>query len=102
MCPLVISCGSHGISRLHVWVDKMCLPSWRVILMGFLVGSMLMTGAMGRMKCPVVPESEMAWFDSMAMFAWCFVESCFVLVQLLVITVASLSSSSAERCWCLL
>ncbi len=58
MWPVVISSGSHGMSRLQVCVDWILLPSGRVILMGFLATCLFVTGASSFRKCPVAPESE--------------------------------------------
>ena len=81
----VMLAGIHGISRLHVCVEFIMLPSGRVILIGVSVGSTLMTGALGRQKCPVVPESEMPCVGAMSMVAWllCAAKTGFVRDRLL-------------------
>eukprot|EP00956_Cyclotella_meneghiniana_P036079 scaffold121150_cov36-Cyclotella_meneghiniana.AAC.1 len=61
MWASVIFCGSHGISRLHVWVDLMNDPSGSLILSGSLVGRLFFTAAPFTMKCAVAPESRMAY-----------------------------------------
>jgi hypothetical protein len=58
MWAAVILSGSQGMSRLHVWVDMILLPSGRVILMGLTAIRLLVTGASFCMKWPVAPESE--------------------------------------------
>jgi hypothetical protein len=45
MWPAVISCGSHGMSRLHVCEDCILLPSGNVILMGCMATCLFVTGA---------------------------------------------------------
>ena len=62
--------GIQGISRLHVCVEFIMLPSGRVILIGVSGGITLMTGALGRQKFPVVPESEMPCVGAILMVAW--------------------------------
>ena len=61
MCASVNASGSHGISKLHVCVDWMILPLGSVIFSGDAVGLLLTTGAPCTRKCPVAPESEMAY-----------------------------------------
>ena len=61
MCVSVISCGSHGISRLHVCVEWMNVPSGSLILSGFEVVCSFFTAAPFIMKCAVAPESRMAY-----------------------------------------
>ena len=64
MCASVISCGSHGISRLHVWVERIVVPSGNVMVMGLIAFFLLVTGAFSTRKCPVAPESETACFTA--------------------------------------
>ena len=59
MWAVVMASGSHGISRLQVWLEDMMLPSGRVTLMGFFAICLLVTGAPATRKCPVAPESDM-------------------------------------------
>ena len=61
MCASVNASGNHGISRLHVCVDWMLLPLGSVILSGDSVGLLLNTRAPCNRKCPVAPESDMAY-----------------------------------------
>ena len=61
MCASVNASGSHGISRLHVCVDWMLLPLGSVLLSGDDVGLLLTTGDPCNIKCPVAPESDMAY-----------------------------------------
>ena len=61
MCASVNASGSHGISRLHVCVDWTLLPLGSVILSGDSVGLLLTTGSTCNRKCPVAPESDMAY-----------------------------------------
>ena len=60
MWASVISCGSHGMSRLHVWVDLMCLPFGNVMVIGLLAIRLFVTGTFSMRKWPVAPESDMA------------------------------------------
>ena len=60
MCASVICAGSHGMSRLHVWVDWITLPFGNVIVIGWSAILLFMTGAPSTRKWPVAPESEMA------------------------------------------
>ena len=61
MCASVNASGSHGISRLHVCVDWMLLALRSLILSGDAVGLLLTTGSRCDRKCPVGPESDMAY-----------------------------------------
>ena len=61
MCASFNASGSHGISRLHLCVDWMFLPLGSVILSGGSVGLLLTTGDPCNRKCPVAPESDMAY-----------------------------------------
>ena len=71
--------GIHGMSRLHVCVDCILLLSGSVILIGVSVGVTLITGVLGRQKCPMVPESEMPCVGAISMVAWmlCAAKTCF-------------------------
>lgn len=69
MCPSVISAGSHGISKLHVWVDWITLPFGSVIVIGFVAILMLTAGAPFIKKCPVAPESDIACLTQRVIFA---------------------------------
>ena len=60
----VTSGGSHGISILHMCVDHITVPSGHVIAIGFSAGLMFTTRAPLIRKCPVAPESEMAYLIS--------------------------------------
>ena len=61
MWASVTSEGSHGMSRLHVCVDHITVPSGHVIAIGFLAGLMFTTGAPFIRKFPVAPESNIAY-----------------------------------------
>ena len=61
MCASVNASESHRISRLHVCFDWMLLTLGSVILSGDSVGLLLTTGAPCNRKCPVAPESDMAY-----------------------------------------
>lgn len=61
ICAAVASCGSHGMSNLHVCVDRSEAPPGSVIVMGHASFLILMTGAPCMTKWPVAPESLMAW-----------------------------------------
>ena len=61
MCASVNASGSHGISRLHVCVDWMLLPLGSVILSSDYIGLLLTNGSPCNRKCPVSPESDMAY-----------------------------------------
>ena len=56
ICASVICSGSHGISRLHVWVDLMILPLGSVMAIGLVAGLMFTDGAPAIRKWPVAPE----------------------------------------------
>jgi hypothetical protein len=56
---MVISCGSHGMSRLQVCNDCILLLSGKVILMECMATCLFVTGASSCRKWPVEPESEM-------------------------------------------
>ena len=60
MCASVICTGSHGMSRLHVWVDWITLPFGNVIVIGCAEICLFITGAPLTKKWPVAPEYEMA------------------------------------------
>ena len=83
----VMIAGIHGMSRLHVCVDCIVLPSGSVILIGVSVGVTLITGALGRQKCPVVPESEMPCIGAISMVALllCAAKTCFARDRLLLL-----------------
>ena len=53
--------GIHGMSKLHVCVDCIIFPLGSVIFNGDDVIFLLTTGAPCTRKCPVAPESEMAY-----------------------------------------
>lgn len=65
MCASVITCGSHGMSRLHVWVDLIVFPFGSVIEMGFAATCLFTTGASSTKKWPVAPESDIACFTDL-------------------------------------
>ena len=67
VCASIISCGSHDISRLHVWVDWMVLPFSNVMVIGLCVVRLLVAGAFSTKKWPVAPESEIAWATDLVM-----------------------------------
>ena len=77
----VISCGSHVMSKLHVWVDLMVLPFGNVMVIGFLAIRLLVTGAFQTRKWPVAPNSKLACLTPSQLFniknclcLWQFVE----------------------------
>ena len=53
--------GSHGMSKLHVCVYFIIFPLGSVIFNGDDVNFLLTTGSPCTRKCPVAPESEMAY-----------------------------------------
>ena len=61
ICASVTVLGSHGMSKLHVCVDCIIFPLGSVIFNGDDVNFLLTTGAPCTRKCPVAPESEMAY-----------------------------------------
>ena len=61
MWARVADCGSPGMSKLHVWVDRRTEPSGMVTVMGLLSTCLFMTCACVRMKWPVAPESPRAY-----------------------------------------
>ena len=63
------------------------LPSGSVILIGVSVGITFMTGALGRQKCPMVPDSEMPCVGAISMVAWilCAAKTCFAHDRLLLL-----------------
>ena len=61
MCASVISLGNHGMSRLHVWVERIFSLLGSRIWMGFVAIFLLTMGAPSIRKWPVAPESEMAY-----------------------------------------
>ena len=61
MWARVANCGSPGMSKLHVWVDRRTEPSGMVTVMGLRSICLLMTCAFARMKWPVAPVSPRAY-----------------------------------------
>ena len=61
ICASVTVFGSHRMSKLHVYVDCINFPSGSVIFNGDNDNFLLTTGAPCTRKCPVAPESEMAY-----------------------------------------
>ena len=61
ICASVTVFGSHGMSKLYVCVDCIIFPLGSVIFNGDDVIFWLTTGAPCTIKCPVAPESEMAY-----------------------------------------
>jgi len=74
--------GSHGMSRLHSWVEHIVSPFGMVILTGFRVGLMFLTGAPVLTKCPVVPESAMAMLFGMGLSVAALFEKPLLVVRL--------------------
>ena len=61
----------HVMSKLHVCVDCIIFPLGGVIFNGDAVNFLLTTGAPCTRKCPVAPESEMAYLtSSFFFFVW--------------------------------
>lgn len=59
MCASTIVPGSHGILRLHVWVDLIVFfLLCNAILIGNFTGCLLTSGVPFKRKRPVVLESE--------------------------------------------
>ena len=79
MCVGVMLASSHGMSRLHVCVDCIMLPSGSVMLICVSVGVTLMTGAFGRHKCQVVSESDMPCIGAILIveLQLCAAKTCF-------------------------
>ena len=65
MCASVITCGSYGMLRLHVWVDLIVFSFGSVIEMGFVATFLFTTGASSTKKWPVAPESDIACFTDL-------------------------------------
>ena len=61
MCASVISFGSQGISKLHVCVEYMMLPSGNFIATGNSAGFTLTNADPSTRKCDDAPESESAY-----------------------------------------
>ena len=61
MCASVILFGNHGMSRLHVCVERIFSLLGSRIWMGFVAIFLLTMGAPSIRKWPVAPESEMAY-----------------------------------------
>ena len=61
MWASVISFGNHGMSRLHVCVDRTLSPFGSNIWMGVVANFLFTIGAPSTMKWPVAPESDMAY-----------------------------------------
>ena len=61
MWASVIWSGSHGMFKLHVWVDVIFLPFGNRICIGLVALFLLTTGAPSTRKCPVAPESDTAY-----------------------------------------
>jgi hypothetical protein len=101
--------GSQGTLRRHVCVDLIFSPSGRLMTRGVITGLMSVTGVPGNTKCPVAPASAITWSPAMLMTVVLYRVSCggglrvfaepagfgvgLVLVQLLMTTVSSSSSS---------
>ena len=62
MCVLVIACGDHGMSRLHVCVDHIILPSGSLIAIGNSAILMLTAGDPFMRKCEDAPKFDSAYF----------------------------------------
>jgi len=58
--------GSQGTLSLHSWVEAICLPSGRFMMIGVMAGVTSDTGVPGTRKWPVAPASAMVW--SLAMW----------------------------------
>ena len=56
--------GSQGRSKFPVCVDCSVLPYGRFMTRGRVAGLIFLSGAPGRIKCPVAPASAMAWLTS--------------------------------------
>ena len=120
MCASVICAGSHGMSRLHVWVDWITLPFGNVIVIGWSAILLFMTGAPSTRKWPVAPESEMACLTDrvtragsnmvaacgklLRLLAWIVVSQALALVGIVIgtcgiaaICLATLDSSSSDE-----
>ena len=72
MWASVMAAGSHGISRLHVWVDFIIEPSGKLIQSGEFVGRLFLTVVPLTIKCAVAPESKMAYsggFSTLLVFS---------------------------------
>ena len=61
ICASVTVFGSHGMSKLHVCVNCIIFPLGSVIFNGEAVNFLLTTGDPCTIKCPVAPESDMAY-----------------------------------------
>ena len=70
----IISCGSHRMSRLHVWVDQIMLPSGNLIAIGYSVILILTAGEPFIRKCEEAHESESS---SLTIWMRCFVLNIF-------------------------
>jgi hypothetical protein len=56
MWDSIISCGSHRMSKLHVWVDQMRLQSGKLIAIGYTAILMLTASEPFMRKCKEAPS----------------------------------------------
>ena len=61
MCAYMDALGRHGRYKFTVCVYCSVLQSGRCITRGQVSGLIFLSGAPGRIKCPVAPASEMPW-----------------------------------------
>ena len=68
MCALVTCAGMSGISRLHVCIETSIFLFGSIILIGSSATSLFSVGASVTRKCPVAPESMIAYVASLIFF----------------------------------
>ena len=63
-CARMAALGGHGRYKLPVCVDFYVVPSGKFMTRGRVSGRIFLSGDPVRIKCPVYPESSMAWLNS--------------------------------------
>ena len=58
ICASLAFLGSHRRSSLRAWIDFICSPSGKLIVKGLVADRISVTGAPGKIKCPVAPLSD--------------------------------------------
>ena len=77
MCTCVADLGIHGRSKLPVCVYCTVFPYCICMTRGQVTGLILLSGAPGRIKCPVAPASATDWSTSIFIFYVLNRVSCF-------------------------
>ena len=70
ICASVMCLGSHGISRLQVWVNLVIFSFGRVVMIGLAAGIIFTAGVLVIKKYPVAPESEISHVTALATLSW--------------------------------